>query len=155
MKKIALLYFAFLLAGCLAQPAPVPTPIPTATESAPFIIKQEENPYVPRPEDTGKRRVEVILTTTNLFERSDLTPLQNELRIFGSMPSTCGDLRVIINPPNNTYQILVEVYSVVDPILKCENVFQQFEAVVLLGIYSAGRFTIWVNDVYAGDFVSL
>ncbi|MBI5962623.1 MAG: hypothetical protein HY863_04040 [Chloroflexi bacterium] len=153
MKNTALLCCAFLLGACLAQPSPVP--IPTATESLPFVIKQEDNPYAPRPADTSRRRREVILTSTNLSERSDLTPIQNELHILGSMPSTCSELRVMINPPNRQYQIFVEVYSVVDPILKCDNVFQQFNAAILLGIYSTGRYTIWVNDGYVGDFVSI
>ena len=151
MKRFIFLFLTLVLSACIAQPTP--EPIPTA--SSPFVIKQEENPYTPRPEDTSKRRGEVLLTSMNLSERAELTPLQNELRILGSMPSTCSELRIKVNPPNDTYQIFIEIYSVVDPNLKCENVFQQFNATLLLGIYSAGRYTIWVNDNFVGDFVSL
>lgn len=153
MKRFIFLSLTLALCACTAQPTPVP--IPTVTESLPFVIKQEDNPYAPAPGDVGRKRGEVILTSMNLSERSDLTPLQNELHILGSMPSTCSELRIVINPPNDTYQVFVEVYSVVDPILKCDNVFQQFNVTILLGIYSAGRYTIWINDGYVGDFVSL
>ncbi len=153
MKTTALLCCAFLLGACTAQPTPVP--IPTATESLPFVIKQEDNPYALRPEDTGRKRSEVMLTSTNLSERADLTPVQNELHVLGSMPRTCSELRIVVNPPNNAYQIYIEIYSITDPNLKCEYVFQQFNATVLLGVYSAGRYTIWVNDGYVGDFVSI
>ena len=150
MKKVALLCCVFLLGACLAQP----TPVPTAIVSAPFVIKQEENPYPPQPADVGERQDLVILTSLNLSERTDLTPLQNEFRVLGSMPSTCNELRIKVNPPNNAYQIFIEIYSVVDPNLKCENVFQQFDASLLLGAYSAGRYTIWANDSFVGDFIS-
>jgi len=151
MKRLILLFLILTISACVAQPVPAIAP----TENLPFIIKQEDNSYAPPTDDTGKQRGEVILTSINLSERFDLAPIQNELRVLGSMPGTCSELRIVINPPNETYQIHVEVYSVVDPILKCENVFQQFDATILLGLYSAGRYTIWVNDAYIGDFVSL
>jgi hypothetical protein len=150
MKRFIILFLTLVLSACIAQPTPEPTP----TASAPFVIKQEENPYPPRPDDTSKRRGGVILTSMNLSERTDLTPLQNEFHVLGSMPSSCSELRITINPPNDTYQIFIEIYSVVDPNLKCENVFQQFDATLLLGIYSAGRYTIWANDGFVGDFIS-
>lgn len=153
MKKAVLIFCAFLLSACLAQPATAPTL--AATANAPYVIKQADNPYAPQTGDTGWKRGEVILTSTNLSERSDLTPIQNEFRALGSMPNTCSKLRIIVNPPNDTFQIFIEIYSVTGPKLKCNNVFQQFDATVLLGIYSAGRYTIWVNDSYVGDFVSL
>jgi hypothetical protein len=151
MKRFIFLLLTLTLSACAAPPTPAPTP----TENLPFIIKQEENPYALRPTDSGKQRREVILTSTNLSERPDLTPVQNELHVLGSIPSTCSELRVVINPPNSAYQIFIEIYSIADPNLKCDNVFQQFNTTILLGLYSAGRYTIWVNDGYVGDFVSL
>jgi subtilisin-like proprotein convertase family protein len=70
------------------------------------------------------------------------------------MPSVCSELRIKVNPPNIEYQISIEIYSVADPKLNCENVFQQVDTTVLLGAYSAGQYTIWVNDSYVGDMVS-
>ena len=104
MKRSIFLFLTLVLSACIAQPTP--EPIPTA--SSPFVIKQEENPYAPIPEDTSKRRGEVLLTSMNLSERAELIPLQNELRILGSMPSTCSELRIKVNPPNDTYQIFIK-----------------------------------------------
>jgi len=151
MKKSAFLFCVILLISCIVQPVPAPT----STASLPYVITQEENPYPPQTEDLGKERNEIILTSLNLFERTDLTPSRVGLDILGSMPGSCDELRVNITPPDASFQIFIEIYSVAVQNLKCENVFQQVEAVILLGIYSAGRYTIWVNDKYVGDFVSL
>jgi len=151
MKKITLLCCAFLLAACLAQTAVEPTP----TAVAPFVIKQEDNPYAPQVADAGKRQDQVIITSSDLSERTDLTPVQINFHILGSMPTTCSQLRIKVNPPNETGQLFIEVYSLTDLNSKCNNVFQQFDVTILLGVYSPGRYTIWVNDNYVGDFLSL
>ena len=96
----------------------------------------------------------VILTSMALSERYDLTPLRAELHVSGSMPSVCSELRIKINPPDIKYQIIIEIYSIANLKLKCENVFQQFETTILLGAYSAGQYTVWVNNSNVGTFVS-
>jgi hypothetical protein len=70
------------------------------------------------------------------------------------MPSVCSEPRVKVNRPNEQYQIIVEVYSVADLKLKCENVFQQFEVNILLGQYSPGQYTVWINENFAGTVAS-
>jgi hypothetical protein len=45
------------------------------------------------------------------------------------------------------------VYSLMNPDINCDNVFQQFEADVLLGVYSPGRYTVWINNGLIGDFI--
>jgi len=141
---------ALFFSGCIA----VPTVQVTPTTGAPFIIKQEQNPYAPKPEDLSKRQTGVILTSLNLSERTDLTPVRAELFISGSVPSSCHELRIKINPPTASFQIFIEIYSIVNPNLKCEDVFQQIETSILLGVYSAGQYSIWVNDELVGDIVS-
>ena len=141
---------ALWLTACLAQP----TPEPTATPRKPFTISPGDNPYAPKPNDKNLQRANVVMTTINLIERFDLDPSQVEVDLQGSMPSTCNELRVNIDLPNDNYQILMEVYSVILPLAKCENVFQQFNTSVLLGIYSPGRYTVWVNQGKVGDFIS-
>ena len=151
MKWAAALGWAFLLGACLAQPAPAPAP----TAAVPSLIREGEDPYAPQITDAGRRRDQVVLASSDLSERTDLTPVQNELHILGSMPNTCGQLRVRVSPPDGTGQIMVEVYSLTDTNMKCINVFQQFDVTILLGVYSAGRYTVWVNGTYVGDFLSL
>ncbi len=150
MKKIYFLLWIMTLSACIAQPTQEPTP----TTSVPFVLKQEENPYSPKTEDLGLKQGGIILTSLSLSERYELTPLRAELHILGSLPSVCSELRVKVNPPNLEYQISIEIYSVVGPKLNCENVLQQVDTTILLGAYSAGQYTIWVNDSYVGDIVS-
>lgn len=149
MKKLIVL-FAFGLSACLAQP----TPEPTSTVSAPQILRMEENAHASQIEDVKKIRAGIIITAVNLSERTELNPSRIQVNFLGSMPSVCNELRIQVKPPDMEYRIFVEVYSLTDPQVNCENVFQQFETNILLGVYSPGRYFIWVNDNYIGDFVS-
>ena len=146
--------YLFILAVLIGACIPVSTTEPAPTAVPPYRITADENPYAPMPEDLGFRQTEVIVTSASISERMDLTPIRVSLNILGSMPSSCNQLRVNIEPPNESFQIFVEVYSVVDPSLKCENVFQQFEGNILLGVYTPGRYTIWINDELVGDMLS-
>jgi len=150
MKPFVLTIAVLLLSSCIA----VPTPVPTATPAAPVIIQVEENLYRPQPKDVSLTLAGALVDNTSLVERFDLDPFRVELGISGSVPSVCNELRIDVAPPNESYQIYVEVYSLVNKDVHCDNVFQQFEADLLLGVYSNGRYTVWVNDSYAGDFIT-
>jgi len=150
MKQILFLLLALTVSACAAQPTPEPTP----TISAPFVLKQEDNPYAPKVEDVRLKQDGVMLTSVSLSERYDLTPLRAELHVLTSMPSVCSELRIKVNSPNNKYQINIEVYSVADLKLNCENVFQQVDTAILLGAYSAGQYEVWVNDSFVGSIAS-
>jgi len=149
--KRSLLLLSLILVSCAAL-RPEPTSTPTA--EAPYLIRQAENPYAPKIEDVSMKEDGVILTAVNFSERYDLAPIRAELHALGSMPSVCSELRIKINPPNEQYQIRIEIYSVKDLKLNCENVFQQFEVSLLLGEYSPGQYTVWINDNLAGTIVS-
>lgn len=151
MKQVSVLILALPLAACAALQ---PLPPPTATAGAPFVVGQEENPYAPLLEDVNLKEDGVVLTSVSLSERYDLTPIRAELHLLGFMPSVCSQLRVKVRPPNAQYQIIVEVYSVSDLKLNCGRVFQQFKASLLLGQYSPGQYTVWVNDIPAGTLAS-
>ncbi len=146
MKRF-FLSFAFLLGACLATPAP-----PTPTNIPPQILIAEQNPYAPALDDVKFARTEIVLTSVNLFQQVE----DGRVKVVfnGSMPGNCNALRVKINPPDLQYNIRIEAYSVSDPAQKCERVFQQFEAGVLLGAYSPGRYFIWVNGQFIGDFLA-
>lgn len=150
MKQIHLIGIALLLSACFSTPAPAPT----VTIAAPFIVASADNPYAPRAEDINKQIGGVILTSQNLAEQIESDPARVKLNISGSLPRACNELRMEVADPNEQYQIHVDVYSLVDPDVKCQNVFQQFEAAILLGVYSVGRYTVWVNNELVGDFVS-
>lgn len=151
MKKYFWVFLLFTGAcGLPPQPAATPTPQPP---NAPFILQAEENPYAPQAQDNALKIGGVDITTINLLERFDLDPFRVEVKMLGSMPRVCNQLRVRVTPPNAQYQVRMEVYSLINPNIKCENVFQQFEAKILLGVYSTGRYTVWVNGGLVGDFV--
>jgi len=150
MKSVLFLVIAAFLSACVA----VLTPIPTTITGIPVMLLVEENPYRPQPEDASFRPAGVVLTNTGLLERFDLDPFRVELTLSGSLPSVCNELRVEVAPPNTNYQVFVEVYGMVNPKINCDNVFQQFEASILLGVYSTGRYTVWVNESLVGDFIT-
>jgi hypothetical protein len=150
MKKTLFLFLGILLSACIVQPTPESTP----TNSIPFVITAADNPYAPGPEDIKMQTGGVVLTSLDLAEQIENSPVRVKLNLSGSLPRVCDELRVEISSPNEQYQVFVNVYSLLDPNVKCENVFQQFEAAVLLGVYSAGRYTVWVNNELVGDFVS-
>jgi hypothetical protein len=150
MKRFAISLLVILLSGCIVSP----TPEPTVTVTLPFVIASPDNPYAPTSEDSGLRPMGVVFISIDLVERTDLSPVRVELNLLGSLPSTCNELRIEVSRPNDQYQIFVEVYGLQNPRLKCDNVFQQFNAGVLLGVYSPGRYTVWVNQGLIADFVA-
>jgi len=140
----------FLLSACSAFPTVEPTP----TTSLPYRITPDENSYVPRTEDLGKQIAGVTITAVSLSEKYEFTPPRAMLSILGYMPSVCNELRINIQPPDKNFRVFVEVYSLINTNINCDNVFQQFEANILFGYYSSGRYTVWINDILVGDFVS-
>lgn len=80
-------------------------------------------------------------------------PVQVELVIVGNLPSPCHQLRVIASEPDDTGHIMVQAYSVTDPEKTCAQVLEPFTAVVPLGAYSEGTFTVSINNEMIGEFV--
>ncbi len=150
MKHFVFIFTILLLSACITPP----TPEPTSTPTTPLVLTSVDNPYGPQPGDGTFRIAGVDMTSIDLSERVDLSPTRVELHVLGSLPSACNELSIEVALPNDQYQILVNVYSLINPNLECENVFQQFEATVLLGVYSEGRYTVWVNNGLIGDFVT-
>lgn len=144
----SILFFALLLSAC------VPTIEPTPTASSPYRITPDENSYTPKIEDVSLQVAGVTITSVSLAESYEFSPPRAILNILGYMPSVCNELRIRINPPDENYRVFVEVYSLINEDNNCDNVFQQFEANILLGYYSTGRYTVWINESLAGDFVS-
>lgn len=151
MKSLRLLMLIILLlVGCTT----LPTPEPTATAVVPYRITPDENLFVPQLEDVNWQVATVTIMSVGLSEQYEFSPPRAMLTLVGYMPSVCNELRVNINPPDEDFNLYVDVYSLINPDVQCDNVFQQFETSILLGTYSPGRYAVWVNDVLMGDFVS-
>jgi hypothetical protein len=138
-----------LLSACIA----VPTAEPTATISVPSVLVSADNAYLLKPDEATLTRGGVEISSVGLIERVELDPIRVEVDFLGSLPTTCNQLRMEVGLPNDQYQININVYSIIKPGPKCEQVLQQFEANILLGVYSAGRYTVLVNGGTVGDFV--
>jgi len=149
MKKIYWLILTSLLSACIT----VPTPEPTPTSAPPSVLVSADNPYIPQSSDSNLTQGNVEVSSVSLIERVDLNPTRVEVNLIGSLPTTCSQLRMEVGLPNEQYQIDIKLYSVVKPDPKCEQVLQQFEASVLLGVYSNGRYTVSINGGLVGDFI--
>ncbi|MCC6260300.1 MAG: hypothetical protein IT311_05495 [Anaerolineales bacterium] len=148
MKKI-IYVFLLALTGCIAAPTAEPTPAP----APPAVLVSADNAYAPQPGDANLTRATVVVSSVSLIERLDLSPTRVEVNLAGSLPTTCNQLRLEVGLPNERYEINISLYSVVTSGAKCEQVLQQFEASVLLGVYSNGRYEVFINGGRVGDFI--
>ena len=85
-----------------------------------------------------------------ILKESD--PVQVELVLVGQLPSPCHQLRVVTSEPDQTGHIKVQAYTVSEPENMCIQVLEPFVAVVPLGEYTAGSFTLSINNEMNGEF---
>jgi len=79
-------------------------------------------------------------------------PPQFRLNLKGVLPTPCHKLRVQMPAPDDQNRIQVEVYSVVDPLMICIQVLQEFEVSIPLENLPAGQiYAVWVNGVQVGE----
>lgn len=138
-----------------AYPAPGDHPM---TQETPFPPSNEEPPasssdYSPKPGDaklsTGNAFPDLGQSGILLLESF---PVQVKLLLYGDLPTPCNELRVKVEPPDAEKRIQVEVYSVVDPDILCIQVISPFDAQVSLGSFASGKYTVYVNGEYLGEF---
>lgn len=131
-------------------------PPDTAVTSPPQNGTPDEpaaDPYAPQPADSALIRGNVFIQEMDLLIRESFPP-QIALALRGEVPTPCHQLRVLTAEPDADNRIDVEMYSVVDPDLACVQVVEPFEANISLGTFPAGHYSVWVNEVMAGEFDS-
>lgn len=79
-------------------------------------------------------------------------PVQVELLLRGSLPTPCATLEWTVEDPDEQGRILVEIYSLTDPVVDCIQVLQEFEAQIPLGSFTEGKYSVWLNGEQMGDF---
>ena len=79
-------------------------------------------------------------------------PVQVELVLAGNLPTPCNLLRVVHTEPDENGHIEIEAYSVVDLEKMCIQVLEPFTAVIPLGEYTEGTFTLSINNELMGEF---
>jgi hypothetical protein len=110
-----------------------------------------QGPYAPQPGDNSLLRQEVFLDSTSL-RNLDSDPATFVLDLRGNLPSPCNKLRAVVPAPNGQNQIMVDLFSLVNPAEVCIAIIQPFETSVVLGKFPHGRYTVWVNGQQVGEF---
>jgi hypothetical protein len=105
--------------------------------------------WEPKPGDESMVRGQAFVEKTDILTLESFPP-QFMLSLAGSLPTPCHELRVKVYEPNDNSEILVEVYSVVDPTAICAQVLVAFEQNIPLGSYPSGEYTVLVNGEPAG-----
>jgi hypothetical protein len=109
-----------MLAGCGASEGAPPMPSPQPPDLS------------PRPGDERLEQGPIFLVGSELVELPSYPP-RYLLRLRGSLPTPCHQLRVVASRDEARAQTLVEVYSLKDPGAICVQVVTPFEADVALG----------------------
>jgi hypothetical protein len=79
-------------------------------------------------------------------------PVQAMLELAGYLPTPCHRLQVEVAEPDNENRIYVEVYSLTDPNMECIQVLKDFNESILLGKFTTGSYTVWLNGENVGEF---
>ncbi len=110
-----------------------------------------DQPYAPQPGDSTLLRAEVYLDSTEV-RKLNSDPTLFTLILVGNLPSPCHQLRAFVSALDEKNQIMVDVYSVVNPDEVCIAMLQPFNASIILGKFSGGQYTVWVNRQQVGEF---
>ncbi len=122
---------------------PAPTPNPAAPPSG----------YEPQPGDGKLMRDQVFVDVENSEVVVSMSqPVQASVLLNGNLSDPCHQLRVVVSPPNAQKEIMLDVYSVVDPSLVCIMVIKPFNVTIPLGTFSGGHFSVFANGQLIGEF---
>ncbi len=138
-----------------ATPFPYPPPSQATTPSEPiepYPIASEMYtvPVTPVPSD------EKMIEGTVFIEGSDILTLESyppqfAVAISGNLPTPCHQLRSKVSQPDEQNRIYIEVFTLTKPNEMCIQVLKPFEAVIPLGNYPSGKYTIWLNGKQIGE----
>jgi hypothetical protein len=154
MRILWILLSCFFIGGCSLitgnpdiniQPEPSITP---GSGEPPIVTI-----YTPREEDSKLSRSLVYIDSSQL-NIMESYPLQFSLRLVGSMPTPCHQLRIVISPADNKKRILIDAYSLFDPEMMCVEMLQKFDVTLPLGSFTSGHYSIWVNGSKISEFDS-
>lgn len=129
--------------------SPAPPEEPTSSEPSGVPIPLPTNPYQPRPGDERFTRGPVFIETVDLLIRESYPP-QYAVMIKGNLPTPCHEVRAVVEPPEMSNKIKINVFSLVDPEKICVQVLAKFEMTISLGSFPAGNYEVWVNDMMIG-----
>lgn len=108
------------------------------------------SPWEPQPGDENLARGEAFIDQAEIVTLESFPP-QFRLKLSGTLPTPCHQLRVVVSEPDAQERIDVEVYSVVDPNQACIQVVEPFEANIPIGSFTSGEYTVLVNGEQVGE----
>ena len=164
---VIFLLTAILLAGCsdIEKFSPVGYP-PPATGMAPSQeskqgevpessaypgpIAQEPSDWQPQPSDAVLSQSEAFIADSELLVMESYPP-QYSLHLKGNIPTPCHQLRIKVLEPDEKRQIMVQVYSVVNPDEICIAVLEPFDVTVPLEVVPGQDYSVWVNSELVGQ----
>ncbi len=129
---------------------PVPSGTPPREMPAPGVPPKVRNTPLPfpQPDDARLGTAPAYLTA---FTVEAVAGGKLQLRLQGSLPTPCHQLRVAVE---RTLGVLkVKVYSVVNPQQECVQVLQPFSVVGKAGPFPDGDYRVYVNGHAAGTAV--
>lgn len=145
----------FLCAACAPVEGEPSTPKPedpNATAPPAGSPLPPLNSYAPAKGDESLTRADVYIDSLEILVQESF-PLQYQLQVKGSLPTPCHSLRAVVDEPNKQSEIHVQLYSLVEPDYICTQVLEPFEAVIPIGSYVRGTFTIIVNGSEVGQII--
>lgn len=151
-----MLVFVIFLSACsvveTSEPEPTQPPSTDApVQNTPGAVETPPTSYAPQPEDKNLTLSKVYVEGSDLLVLESYPP-QYMLHVAGNLPNPCHNLRIKVNPPDAKNNLMVEVYSVVDPKMNCIEVIKAFDASVRLDVgLAAGKYAVWVNGEPIGD----
>jgi inhibitor of cysteine peptidase len=141
-----LLAFVLLLNACTAWVGNSPHAAAKPDNSE---VPSNES-YSPAKSDESMKRGNIRIDSLEILS-SDSFPLQYQLKVQGSLPTSCHELRTVVDEPNLKSEIRVQIYSVYDPYTVCTQVSSPFDTRLALGSYIRGSYTVLVNDKLVGE----
>ncbi len=106
--------------------------------------------WMPQAADVYKSRGNAFVQDAEILVQESFPPVFI-LKLTGSLPTPCNDLRVLVNPPDKENRILVEVYSVIAPDKMCAQVLAPLDASVPISGLSTGKYTVWIEGIQIGE----
>ncbi|RPI81701.1 MAG: hypothetical protein EHM41_20060 [Chloroflexi bacterium] len=164
-RKIIVLLaaFAVLISACgpmIVQEEPMPDPVtPTIDPNMHDTgIPGEEDPvdlsdWEPQPGDDELTRGEVTITTSDILTLESFPP-QFVVHIEGEKGNPCAYIRAVSSEPGTNGRIDIEVYALIDPLILCAAVTDQFEINFPLGSLPTGNYTVFVNGEQVGEIMA-
>ncbi len=110
--------------------------------------------YEPQPGDenmTGDQEVFLDLENSQLLTTAT-DPTQASAVLRGNLPDACHQLRVVTSEVDSANAIRLKAYSLLESGIRCTDMLKPFQAIIPLGNFSSGHYSVYVNDQLLGEF---